>query len=80
MNPDRACHVAAFLADVLGGPAEYSQQHGGHAQMIRQHLARHLIHTQRRAWIALFVKLTRCHHRLVLGSGSGTFMPACSGS
>jgi hemoglobin len=55
MNPDHARHVAAFLAEVLGGPAEYSRQYGGHANMIRQHLNRHLTHAQRRAWIALLL-------------------------
>jgi hemoglobin len=53
MNPGDAKHVAAFLAEVLGGPTTYSQEHGGRAHMIRQHLNRHLTHAQRREWISL---------------------------
>jgi hemoglobin len=55
MSPDHAKHVAAFLAEVLGGPANYTQVHGGHSHMIRQHLNRHLTHDQRRAWVALLL-------------------------
>ena len=55
MNPEHAKHVAAFLAEVLGGPAEYSAAHGGHPHMIRQHLNRHLTQEQRREWVALLL-------------------------
>lgn len=55
MSPDHAKHVASFLAEVLGGPTDYSQMHGGHAHMIRQHLNRHLTHEQRREWVALLL-------------------------
>ena len=48
-------HVAAFLAEVLGGPPDYSAQHGGHPHMIRQHLNRHLDQAQRREWVALLL-------------------------
>ena len=30
MGPEHPTHVAAFLAEVLGGPAESSASHGGH--------------------------------------------------
>ena len=55
MNREHAKHVAAFLAEVLGGPEEYSASHGGHPHMIRQHLNRHLTQPQRREWIALLL-------------------------
>jgi hemoglobin len=55
MSTDHAAHVAAFLAEVLGGPAEYSEAHGGHPHMIRQHLNRHLTQEQRREWVALLL-------------------------
>jgi hemoglobin len=42
MSPDHPAHVAAFLAEVLGGPTTYSEEHGGHPHMIQQHLNRHL--------------------------------------
>jgi len=38
MGPDHPSHVAAFLAEVLGGPATYSERHGGHPHMIQRHL------------------------------------------
>jgi hemoglobin len=48
--------VAAFLAEVLGGPGDYSKQHGGHAQMIRHHLNRHLTQEMRRRWVSLLLE------------------------
>ena len=55
MNGEHPQHVAAFLAEVLGGPAEYSASHGGHPHMIQQHLNRHLSQAQRREWVALLL-------------------------
>jgi hemoglobin len=51
MGADHPRYVAAFLAEVFGGPAVYSEQHGGHPHMIRQHLNRHLTQVQRRRWV-----------------------------
>jgi hemoglobin len=56
MSADHAGHVAAFLAEVLGGPTAYSEQHGGHPHMIRQHLGRHLNQEQRRRWVGLLLE------------------------
>jgi hemoglobin len=55
MSDDHPKHVAAFLAEVLGGPTEYSAAHGGHPHMIRRHLNRQLSQEQRREWIALLL-------------------------
>lgn len=55
MDADHPAHVAAFLAEVLGGPNKYSEQHGGHPHMIRQHLNRHLGQEQRRRWMDLLL-------------------------
>ena len=55
MSGEHPAHVAAFLAEVLGGPTAYSEQHGGHPHMIRQHLNRHLSQQQCRAWVALLL-------------------------
>jgi hemoglobin len=46
-------YVALFLAEVLGGPASYSRERGGHPHMLSQHLNRHLTEAQRRHWITL---------------------------
>ena len=55
MGAEHPQHVAAFLAEVLGGPADYSANHGGHPHMIQQHLNRHLTQTQRQEWVALLL-------------------------
>jgi hemoglobin len=55
MGAEHPAHVAAFLAEVLGGPAAYSEQHGGHPHMIQQHLNRHLTQAQRRQWVGLLL-------------------------
>ncbi len=55
MGADHPRHVAAFLAEVLGGPADYSAHFGGHPHMIRQHLDRHLSQVQRREWVSLLL-------------------------
>ena len=56
MGADHPAHVAAFLAEVLGGPDDYSRNHGGHPHMIRQHLDRHLDQEKRRRWVALLLE------------------------
>ena len=48
-------HVALFLAQIMGGPAEYSHRHGGHPHMVAQHLNRHLTQEQRRQWVWLLL-------------------------
>lgn len=56
MDDEHPTHVAAFLAEVLGGPATYSAQFGGHPHMIQQHLNRHLTQEQRRRWVGLLLE------------------------
>lgn len=55
MSADHPQHVAEFLGEVLGGPATYSHERGGHANMIRHHLSRSLTQEQRRRWIDLLL-------------------------
>ncbi len=55
MGPDHPAHVAAFIGEVFGGPKTYSSEHGGHPEMIRHHLNRHLTEPQRRRWMALLL-------------------------
>ena len=55
MGDTHPAHVAAFLGEVLGGPAVYSEQYGGHPHMIRQHLHRHLTQAQRQRWVGLLL-------------------------
>jgi hemoglobin len=56
MGGDHPSRVAAFLAEVFGGPTTYSNKHGGHSHMIQQHLDRHLTQEQRRRWVALLLE------------------------
>jgi len=55
MSADHPQHVADFIGEVFGGPKRYSDHHGGHPEMIRHHLGRHLSEAQRRRWIALLL-------------------------
>lgn len=49
-------HVAQFIAEVLGGPDDYSKLHGGHAAMIRHHLGKSITEQQRQRWVALLLE------------------------
>src|SRR5882757_9427328 len=55
MDPAHFAHVAKFIAEVLGGPAEYSAQHGGHVAMIRHHLGKGITEEQRQHWLHLLL-------------------------
>jgi hypothetical protein len=55
MGTDHPAHVAAFLAEVLGGPTTYSVKHGGHPRIIRLLLDRHLTQVKRRRWVELLL-------------------------
>ena len=49
--------VAAFVAEVLGGPKLYSGDgKHSHATMIAKHLGRHLTQQQRQRWVALLLE------------------------
>ena len=56
MAPDHPERVAQFLAEVLGGPAEYTRQRGGHATMVTHHLGRRLTEAQRKRWMDLLLE------------------------
>lgn len=56
MDTHHPLYVARFIAEVFGGPAEYSQERGGHAHMIRQHLDRHLSEPLRKRWVGLLIE------------------------
>ncbi len=56
MSPDHVKHVAAFVAEVFGGPKTYSAELGGHARMIRQHVGRALSDAQRKRWMFLLLE------------------------
>jgi hemoglobin len=55
MRGDHPRYVAQFLAEVFGGPADYSRERGGHPHMVAQHLAKHLSQEQRKQWVRLLL-------------------------
>ncbi len=51
-RPEHAARLAAWLAEVFGGPKTYSEKYGGHAAMVGHHRGRAISEEQR----ARFVK------------------------
>ena len=51
ITPEHSKHVAAFVAEVLGGPKAYSGGLGGHAGMVHHHVGRALTEQQRQRWM-----------------------------
>ena len=56
MSPDHPERVAAWLGEVLGGPKNYSDQYGGYARMVSQHLNKGRTEAQRARWGSLICK------------------------
>ncbi|QNI36494.1 group II truncated hemoglobin [Edaphobacter albus] len=56
MPPEHFQHVASFIGEVLGGPADYSAHHGGHANMVQHHLGRGITDEQRKHWMQLLLE------------------------
>jgi hemoglobin len=56
ISPQHVKHVAAFVAEVFGGPKTYSAEFGGHAHMIRRHAGRMLTEEQRARWMHLLLQ------------------------
>jgi hemoglobin len=56
MAAEHPKHVAMFLAEVLGGPANYSESCGGHARMLSRHFGRQITQEQRQRWVALLLE------------------------
>ena len=55
MDPQHPQHVATWIGEVFGGPADYTANHGGHPEMLRHHINREISEAQRRRWIDLLV-------------------------
>ena len=53
MHPDHARHVATWLAEVFGGPADYTDAHGGYPHMVAKHIGMAITEPQRRRWVNL---------------------------
>jgi hemoglobin len=55
MHPDHARYVALWLAEVFGGPAEYTAARGGYGPMVTRHLGKAITEPQRRRWVNLMM-------------------------
>ncbi|MFJ3859727.1 group II truncated hemoglobin [Streptomyces sp. NPDC090085] len=55
MDAEHPRHVAVWLAEVFGGPADYTAHHGGHRHMAGRHLGRGITERQRRRWADLLM-------------------------
>ncbi len=53
MAPDHPERVAAWLAEVFGGPKVYSEGYGGYERMVSRHLGKALREEQRARWVQL---------------------------
>ena len=56
ITPEHSKHVAAFVAEVLGGPKAYTEGLGGHPHMIRRHAGRALTDLQRKRWMEFLLE------------------------
>jgi hemoglobin len=53
MDPGHPRHVAAWLAEVFGGPERYTDERGGYPHMLSKHRDLALTDRQRRRWVDL---------------------------
>jgi CDGSH-type Zn-finger protein/truncated hemoglobin YjbI len=59
MAADHPQRVAAWLAEVFGGPKDYSQRYGGYQRMISQHLGKQITEEHRVRWVAALLESAR---------------------
>ena len=55
MSAEHALRVGEFIAEVFGGPANYTAGGGSHRGMVTRHLGRNLSEIQRRRWVNLLL-------------------------
>jgi hemoglobin len=57
MSPQHSLHVAHFIAEVFGGPRQYTEGDGGsHAQMVEHHVGKMLDDKKRKRWIHILLE------------------------
>ena len=54
-HPDHAEHLASWLGEVFGGPAIYTEQHGGHSGLLRHHGNLQITEPQRQRFVEVFM-------------------------
>jgi hemoglobin len=55
MDPGHPHYVAMWLAEVLGGPDDYTRSRGGYPHMLAQHVGKGITEAQRRRWVSLLL-------------------------
>jgi hemoglobin len=55
MPEDHPHNVATWLAEVFGGPAEYTETHGGYPHMLSKHIGLAITEGQRARWAQLIL-------------------------
>jgi truncated hemoglobin YjbI len=55
MDPEHAHYVAVWLAEVFGGPADYTRDRGGYPHMVTRHIGKAISEPQRRRWVNLML-------------------------
>ena len=53
MPAEHPHRVATWLAEVFGGPADYTEHHGGYPHMVSRHLGLAITEEQRSRWVQL---------------------------
>ncbi len=56
MSPDHPERVAKWLGEVFCGPMAYSEQYGGYARMVSQHIGKGLTEEKRARWVTLILQ------------------------
>jgi CDGSH-type Zn-finger protein/truncated hemoglobin YjbI len=59
MAADHPQRVAKWLAEVFGGPRDYSEQYGGYTRMISQHVGKQITEEGRTRWVAALLQSAR---------------------
>lgn len=55
-RPEHVDHLADWLGEVFGGPAVYTEQHGGHAGLLKHHAGLDITPEQRRRFVEVFMQ------------------------
>ena len=53
VSQDHRAHVVLWWVEVFGGPADYTDKHGGYPHMVRKHIGMAITEPQRRRWVNL---------------------------
>jgi truncated hemoglobin YjbI len=59
MAADHPQRVAAWLAEVFGGPKFYSENYGGYERMLSQHIGKQITEEHRTRWVAALLESAR---------------------